>query len=340
MIFYPEPLKKGDSIGVMAPSSGVTGIFEKKLNHAIMQIEQLGYKCIESPSVRLNKKLVSTNASQRAKEFMDLYNNEQVKAIIPPWGGQFSIDILPLIPFEELKKPKWILGFSDISTLLFSLTLKKFFATAHGPNLLDFGNQPIDPTVLSALHILSKQPGDEITQKNMEMYQSEWLDMRDDFFPPYNLTEKVIWKSILPLKSMEFSGRIIGGCLDTISKLIGTPYAPANEFCEKFRSEGVIWYFESCDMNASEIYRTLYQMKLAGWFEHCNGILYGRPEGYKDVGDFTLEDAFNKLNEELNKPIIYDLDIGHTPPQMTLINGAFAEVLFTGESGEVKLSFR
>lgn len=340
MIFYPEPLKKGDTVGILAPSTGVTGIFEKKLNNAIRQIEQLGYKCIESPSLRMNKKLVSASAPQRAKEFMDLYNNDQVKAIIPPWGGQFLIDILPFIKFENLKKPKWILGFSDTSTLLFPITLKNFFATAHGPNFLDFGNQPIDPSVINTLKILGKQAGDRVSQNNLDKYQTQWLDMSEGSFPPYNLTEKVKWKSVSLRKDIAFSGRIIGGCLDTISKLIGTPYAPVKEFIEKFKSDGLVWYFESCDMNSSEIYRTLFQMKLAGWFDHCTGLLYGRPEGYADVGNFTLEDAFKKVNEDLNIPIIYDLDIGHIPPQLTLINGAFSEVSTNEGSGKVDLYLR
>lgn len=340
MIYYLEPLNKGDTIGIVAPSSGVTGIFEKKLNKAIQQIEQLGYKTIESPSLRKNHKLVSATAVQRANEFQDLYNNEQVKAIIPPWGGDFLIDILPYIRYQDLQKPKWIFGFSDTSTLLFSLTLKNFIATAHGPNLLDFGNQPIDESVLNALNILTKQKGESVLQNGLSHFQSEWLDMTEDYFPPYNLTEKVKWKSLPTVDEVQFSGRLIGGCLDTISKLIGTPYAPVNEFINKFSQDGVVWYFESCDMNASDIYRTLFQMKLAGWFENCNGLLYGRPEGYSDVGSFTFEDGLNKLNEGLNIPIIYDIDLGHIPPQLTFVNGAYAELFFENDNGQLKLTFK
>ncbi|MGG1629746.1 S66 family peptidase [Rossellomorea sp. NRS-1567] len=335
MIYYPEPLKQGDKIGIVAPSSGVTGIFEEKLNRAIQNIEKLGYSCIESPSLRQNEHLASASATIRAKEFEDLYNKDEIKAIIPPWGGQFLIDILPHLQFHNLKTPKWILGFSDISTLLFSVTLSKHFATAHGPNLLDFGNHMIDHSVLNSLKILSTNIGESFTQSELDFYQTEWLDMKEDYFPPYNLTEKVEWKSIIG-DDNEFKGRLIGGCLDTIGKLIGTPYAPVKEYIEKFQKDGFVWYFESCEMNSSDIYRTLFQMRLAGWFNHCKGLLYGRPDGYQDVGGFTLEDALKKFNEGLDIPILYNVDLGHIPPQLTYVNGSLAEVSFLNGKGQIR----
>lgn len=74
------------------------------------------------------------------------------------------------------------------------------------------------------------------------------------------------------------------------------------------------------------------QMKLAGWFDHCAGILFGRSAVNRPVGNYTLEDMYQELAEELEIPIVYDIDCGHVPPQMTFINGALAEI----EAGEGK----
>ncbi|WLD94739.1 S66 peptidase family protein [Alkalihalobacillus sp. AL-G] len=342
VLLYPKPLTKGDVIGIVATSSGVTGVFRNKLDNAIKQIEDLGYQCLESPSARSNEKLTSASPKQRAEEFLELYHNDQVKAIVPPWGGHFLMDMLPYLDFEALRKvhPKWVLGFSDTSTLLFSLTLKAGVASAHGPNALDFGSSPVDPSVLQSLRVLGTSTGELFEQTNLDSFQSEWSKVTEDVFPPYNLTEKVEWKLLSGETETNFSGRLLGGCLDTICKLIGTPYAPVSQFLEKYKEDGVIWYLESDDMNSTDIYRTLWQMKMNGWFENCRGFLFGRPTGYEDIGDFILEDAYKNPLSDSKVPIVYDVDLGHMPPQLTFINGAYAEVSYENGRGRIKQTFK
>lgn len=336
MIKYPSPLKKGDTIGICAPSSGVTGIFTEKLELAIKNLSKLGYKYIETPSVRQNYKAVSTSSKTRYKEFMSLYKNPKVKAIIPPWGGEFLMNMLPYLDLKLIEElpPKWILGFSDTSTLLFTLTTNLNIATAHGPNCIDFGFVSIDPSVLEALDILSLDKGKSFSQKNLKKYQKDWLEVKKDVFPSYNLSEEVIWKS-LDNENHEFRGSLIGGCMDVLCKIIGTPYDNVKNYISQFKDKGIIWYLESCEMNAGDIYRTLWQMKENGWFTNTNGFLYGRLDGYEDTQDFTYIDAFQKALSDLNVPVIYDVDLGHKPPQLTFINGAYGEVKYFGGKGEI-----
>lgn len=341
MIKYPSPLKKGDTIGICAPSSGVTGVFSNKLDYAIKNLNKLGYECIETKSVRQNNKEVSANSKTRYEEFMSLYKNPEVKAIIPPWGGEFLMDMLSHIDFKTIEKlpPKWVLGFSDTSTLLFTLTTNINIATAHGPNCLDFGSESIDKSVLETLKILSLDIGIEVSQKSLVKYQKDWFEVKEDEFPSYNLSEEVIWKS-LDNKNHEFSGRFIGGCMDVICKIIGTPHDNTKNYINQFKEEGIIWYLESCEMNAGDIYRTLWQMKENGWFINTNGFLYGRLEGYQDTGDFTYIDAFQKILGDLNVPVIYDVDLGHRPPQLTFINGSYGEVKYFGGKGEINQTMK
>jgi len=49
---------------------------------------------------------------------------------------------------------------------------------------------------------------------------------------------------------------------------------------ERYKHEGFVWTLESCEMTAPDIYRTFWQMRESGWFEYCNGMLIGRPDGY------------------------------------------------------------
>ena len=329
MVKYPKPLKKGDIIGVKAPSSGAPGVFSNKLDSAINKFKELGLNVIETESVRKNNdNLVSAPAEVRAKEFNELYFNKEVRAIIPPWGGEFLMEMLPYLDFKKLKEaePKWILGFSDTSTLLFTLTLKANLATAHGPNFLDFGNNPVDESVLESLKILQKEKGASFVQESLEYYQEEWSEVTEDTFPPYNLTEKVDWKILGEDTQAQFKGRLIGGNLDVICKLIGTPYDKVKEFLNQYKEDGFIWYFENCEMDSTDVRRTLWQMQMNDWFENCNGLLYGRVAGYNALKGYTCVDALSSIKNELDIPIVYDVDLGHKPPQLTFINGAYAEV--------------
>lgn len=324
-MIYPKPLRSGDTIGVIAPSSGVNGIFIKRLDYSISLLKKFGYKCIESPSVRKNHKCTSSDPGTRIREFMDMYRNPSVKAIIPPWGGEFLMEILPLIDFTELKSlpPKWVMGFSDTSLLLYTLTLNMNMATAHGPNLIDFASE--HPSVLNSLEILSLESGRSFKQKSLDTFQKNWNNPSQVSSHTYNLTEKVVWRS-LNNKICSFSGRLIGGCLDVLVSIIGTRFSPIDDFIERLNGDGMIWYLESCELNAAEIYRALWQMKQIGWFEKTNGLIYGRPDGYSDVGDFNLVDALEKISNDLKIPVLYDADLGHLPPQLTFINGAYASV--------------
>lgn len=326
MIRYPQPLRKGDTIGICAPSSGVETPFTYKLDNAKKQLNDRGYRCVETASVRNGEFLTSHTPKIRAKEFESLYFDSSVKAIIPPWGGEFLMDMLPFLDFKRLKKatPKWLMGFSDISTLLLTLTLNLNIATAHGPNLLDFGSNPVHHSVWNALNILGHNPGEVFEQENLDQYQKEWLKVTETNFPPYHLTEKVEWKILGSEKETRFSGRLIGGNMDVLCKLIGTPFAPVNHYLNTYSDDGILWYFESCEMNATDIYRTLWQMKMNHWFDGCRGFIFGRPDGLSANKYFTFEDALLSGLEDLTVPVVYHADLGHVPPQLTFINGAYA----------------
>jgi muramoyltetrapeptide carboxypeptidase len=81
-------------------------------------------------------------------------------------------------------------------------------------------------------------------------------------------------------------------------------------------------------------------MKLAGWFDNCSGIMFGRSSTNTPVKEYTVEDLYKELSEELQIPIIYDIDCGHVPPQITFINGAFAEIETNNGQGTVLQHFR
>jgi len=325
---YPKLLQKGDTIGICAPSSGMSE--EKlfvRLDNAIRNIKALSYEVIETASVRCDDKCVSASSEIRAVEFMSLYENPNVAAILPPWGGEFLMDMLPYLDFYKLASlpAKWLCGYSDISTLTFTLTLNSDIATIHGSNLMNMGYARIHDADMRAFDVMSSRTTE---QKSWDTWGG-FLSWDDFTAEVYNLDKPSSWKSLKGEERVSFEGMMIGGCMDTLSKLLGTRFAPVESFLNKYKQHGFIWAVESCEMEASDIYRTFWQMRECGWFKNCNGILFGRPDGYKDKRNFTLIDALKQGLGNLSVPIIYDADIGHIPPQIQIVNGAIGKVEFT-----------
>jgi muramoyltetrapeptide carboxypeptidase LdcA involved in peptidoglycan recycling len=229
--------------------------------------------------------------------------------------------------------PKWLCGYSDATTLSFALTTTLDIATVHGSNFMNMGFARIDPADLRAFDAMSL---DTLTQESAPFYGRfrDGKDSRKD--AAYRLDKPSRWEALDGGGSAAMEGRVIGGCLDVLCKLIGTPYAPVPDFCERYRRDGWVWAIESCEMNAGDIYRTLWQMRECGWLRRCSGVLFGRPDGYSDTQDFTLADALREGLGPLGVPVIYGCDIGHIPPQMQLINGAYAEIRLDAGKAIVK----
>lgn len=337
MIRYPL-LEEDSTIGITAPSSGVSSELHHLLHSAIDRMEKENFNVICGKTAWTQNKAKSSPARQRADEFNEMMIDDNVNIIIPPWGGVLLIEILEHIDFSTVKD-KWVMGYSDTSLLLLAVTLTTGVATAHGTNLIDLRGEYSDKTTAMWQTVLSTKKGESILQNSSDKYQKEW-----EFDKPtpciFNLTEKTHWKSITNDK-IAVEGRLLGGCIDVIRHLIGTPYGDIKGFSRRYiNDEPILWFFENTDLDTSDLGRTLVQMKLAGWFDNCSGILFGRSSSNTPVGNYNIEDVYNELSNELQIPIIYDIDCGHVPPQITFINGAYAEVELNNGKGTVLQTFK
>lgn len=335
MIRYPGSAIK--TIGITAPSSGVEKELHNLLEQTISHQRSNGYQVKVGDTAWTQNDAKSAPASVRASELMEMLNDPAIDVIIPPWGGELLIEILVYLKFEEIE-PKWILGYSDTSLLLLAVTLNTGIATAHGTNVIDLRGPKIDETTAKWIDVLSTKSGDEISQVSSAYYQKSW-DHTDPSPVVFHLTETTEWKMIAT-NAVKIRGRLLGGCIDVIHHLAGTPYGNIQAFREQYiPNEPVIWFLENCEMSIAELKRSMTQMKYAGWFENCAGILFGRSSANHSTEGYTAEKMYRDLENELGIPIIYDVDCGHLPPQIIFVNGAYAEVEFHNGKGKVTQKF-
>ena len=331
---YPNFICKGNIIGVCAPSSGIVQEEKvKKLNLAVKKVNDLGYQVLESNHVRTNRNGVSCGAKLRAKELEELYNNEDVKVIICATGGEFLLEMLSFFDFSCVQENiKWLQGYSDPTGLLFTITTGYDIATIYGNNFAGFGMNTWHESLQHNFDLLE---GNLEIQKSFSLYESGNTSPLEET-EGYMLDTPVKWKNLGGEENITFSGRMIGGCIDILRDLFGTRFDHIKEFINKYKNDGIVWYFDNCELSCEDLVRTLWKFKDSGWFLYCKGIIFGRTSSYNSYLGLTLEEAINRVLGDYGIPIIIDSDFGHVPPRMTIINGSFVTITFKKGKGTME----
>ena len=323
-MIYPNFIKENSCIGIPAPSAGANN--QERINkmlNAKKNLEKLGYKLILSNNLLKCEKGRSAKAENRAKEIKDMIKNNDIDMLLCAAGGEFLVEMLPYINFDLINEnPKLIAGFSDPTGLLYPITTKYDIATIYGHNFSSLGTEIYHKSHLDFLEIIK---GNLLEQHNYDLYEDVPFETITGI-ERYNLTEKVYWHT-LDDKDVFVEGRIIGGCLDIISELSGTKYDGINEFNERYKNDGIIWYFDNCELSMEETIRTLWKLNELNYFKYTKCIIFGRFGNNNTYFDYNVKTCLeDSVINKLNIPIIYDADISHKSPCLTIINGSIATI--------------
>lgn len=242
-IRFPAPLQPGDRIAVCAVSSGVPEVMQGGLDAALHCLRAAGYQVLEGATLRRQRQDASGSVAERLADLQRFLYDPDIRAILPPWGGELAIQLLSGIDFARLATlpPKWLCGFSDVSTLAVPLTLLSGWATLHAPNLFDLGD----------------------TERQQEQ-QALWHSWQYGL-PPQQAAFPRFWPfgdpgvsrdsgvRVLGGGSAVMEGRLVGGCLDVLSRLVGTRYFDLRAF----KRQPAILYLENCELAPCELARAL-----------------------------------------------------------------------------------
>ncbi|MFE3166018.1 S66 peptidase family protein [Streptomyces sp. NPDC059224] len=335
-IRYPSPLRPGDRVGVTSPSSGVPTELRARLDVAVRHVRDRGYEVVVGRCMD-GSGHVSAPAAERAGELMAMLTDPTVKAVVPPWGGETAIDLLPLLDWDRLREaePTWLVGFSDMSTLITPMTLLTRTATLHGNNLMDTPYRVPDG-LRPWLDIVAAPPGHRFTQTPPGRHRTSGFD---DFaaFPDvreYTLDSAGAWTRLDGSGDVEAEGRLIGGCIETLCNLAGTACLDVSAFALEESPDGLLVYVEAAGDDAFTICRNLHGMRLAGFFDHANAVLVGRTHAPGNRSLSQHEAVLDALGS-LNVPIVADIECGHVPPYMPIVNGAYGRLVHTPGRSEL-----
>jgi len=275
---------------------------------------------------------VSGTAADRARELTEMLTDPQIRAVVPPWGGEIAIDLLPLLDWDAIRAavPTWVIGFSDISTIITPLTLRTGLATIHGNNLMNMPYRTPDG-LLSWLDIAEAPEGATLIQSPPGRYRSTGtVDFaRNPGVAEYVLDAPGGWLRLDGAGGVDVQGRLIGGCIETLGPVVGSQYADPRSLNSAYADEGLLVYVEAAGDDAFAICRALHGMRLSGFFDSANAVLIGRTSAPARPS-LTQHEAVLDALSPLGVPLIADVDCGHVAPFMPIVNGARGRLVFGG----------
>jgi muramoyltetrapeptide carboxypeptidase len=273
----PGKLKKGYTIGVIAPSRPIVNIRED-INEGIKILEGLGFKIKLGKNLYKKSYYSAGSAKERASDLNSMFTDKKVKAIICATGGSSSNQILDLVDYDLIKKnPKIFIGYSDITTLLLAINKKTGLVTFHGTNLCDLK---------------------KLTEKSRIFL----FDMLAGKRKEYVLPDK-----IEIIKKGKARGILIGGNIHLSNSLLGTKYSPI--YSNK------IWFWEEVGESPASLDQKLNQFKLSENLKNISAMVIGNlseciDKKYKK-DNRSISEIILELTKGYNFPIIKIPYFGH-----------------------------
>lgn len=299
----PSKLKKGDTIGVIAPSNYIEKDDLEYINASIALMEASGFKVKFGKYVFEDTLGYGTSPEKRAADINWAFEDDEVNAIMCVKGGEDSNTTLDYIDYEMIKNhPKIICGFSDNTSILNAIHEKSGLVTYHGPTFKSLTSwetgyaykQFIKTFVEDTESVIMGEPEDEYTT----------------------------------IQAGQVTGELIGGNLSLFTKLVCGKYA--------VNVQNKILFLEELGFEAAPemVNSNIYYLKQNGVFDKIAGLWIGN---YEHPSKISLEKiVMNAIGDEYKFPAIKSDNFGHIDKKIIIPIGTKAEIN-TNEKIKIKL---
>ncbi len=297
----PKRLKKGDTIGLIAPGYAVS---LEVLEKAEKTLKDMGFVPYHTERIIGNQGYFSNTDQERADDLNEMFSNPNIDGILCTRGGYGCTRIMQLIDYENIvQNPKVFIGFSDITALLNGIYKETGLVTFHGP----VGSTIDDPYSISQLKKVVIKPKKKLVIKNADLNDGELLTSPE--FERYTITPG------------EAIGKLAGGSLTLINALIGTAH--------EIDFTNTIVCIEDVEEAPYRIDRMLTQLIEGKTFSKASGIIFGVCKGCdkpKKPNSFTLKEVIMDRIKPLQIPAIYGMSFGHVKNNFTFPIGIEAKL--------------
>jgi muramoyltetrapeptide carboxypeptidase len=276
MIKIPPYLKKGDTIAITCPAGYMAA---EKAQTCINTLQSWGYQVMVGKTLGSNSKnYFSGTDEDRRNELQAMLDDSTINAILCGRGGYGVGRIIDGLDFTKFKKkPKWIIGFSDITVLHCHLHQQLKIASLHAPMAAAFNEEEYKNEFIESLH-------------------KALLGKKATYRCPVHLFNK----------PGTATGELVGGNLALLANITGTP--------SDINTKNKILFIEDIGEYIYSTDRMLYQLKRSGKLNNLAGLIIG---GFTDMKDTerpfgkTVYEAINDMVSEYKYPICFNFPVSH-----------------------------
>ena len=275
MIKLPPYLTKGDTIGIVCTAGYMP--YEKAAT-CIEVLQQWGYKIKPGKTVGSQFHYFSGSDEERLADLQMMLDDKEVKAILFGRGGYGMSRIIDQLDFKAFKKkPKWLIGFSDI-TVLHAHVYRQFnIATLHAPMAAAFNDGEYENEFIQSLR--------KAIRGSISNYSCNAHSLN---------------------RFGKAEGELIGGNLSLVAHLIGS--------ASSFQTKGKILFLEDVGEYIYNVDRMMIQLKRSSMLHQLAGLVIG---GFTEMKDTTTPfgtDVFSAIHshiKEYNYPVCFDFPVSH-----------------------------
>ena len=278
----PSSLSSGSKIALVAPARKVA---EDDIAFAVEYIRQRGFVPIYDERLFLTHNQFAGNDEQRASVIQHYLDADDIGAIMCVRGGYGTVRIIDRLDFDKfLQKPKWIVGYSDVTVLhakMQSLGIESLHATMP-INFQDNSKQALD-TLFDAL--CGKEIKYDLPQQTLDI-----------------------------LSNMK--GEVVGGNISVLYSLLGSDIFPD--------VEGKVLFLEDLDEYLYHIDRMMMAFQRAGIFDKIGGLIIGGLTKMHDNAipfGMTAEEIISEKIKDKNIPTVFNFPAGHINDNRAIILG-------------------
>lgn len=296
-LLKPKRLAAGDKLALVLPASAAPDT--DAIAFARDQLVALGFEVAIGIHAYDRYGYFAGRDQDRANDLNNAFADDRIAGVVCYTGGWGSTRVLPYLDFDLIaRKPKVLIGYSDITALLNAVHQRTGLITFHGP----VGASTFDPYTIENFRrvLMSAEPAGILAMPSKK---------------PTDLVDRV--NRVVRFAGGKASGRLAGGNLTMVASLMGTPF--------EVDTAGAILFLEDTHEEPYRIDRMLTQLALGGRLQSIAGFVWGRCTDCEAKGNsFSLEEILRDRVASLGVPAISGLPFGHIESKLTLPIGAMA----------------
>jgi muramoyltetrapeptide carboxypeptidase len=284
----PPLLSEGALVALVAPAGPLRNTGD--LDRAMDNVRSFGWEPIVGDHALAREGYFAGDDTRRALDLNRALADDRIDAVWCLRGGYGAMRLLDTLDYDAIaRRPKPIIGYSDITAIHSAIAARCEVVSYHGPTaraaLTPFTRESLACALVHGGDSCGPAPGARV------------------------------------LRGGNAQGVLAGGNLALLSALAGTPFAP--------RLANAILVLEDIDEAVYRVDRMLRQLLMAGLLDGVRAIVFGActncPEAADD-GARRLDEVIVEIAEALDVPAVAGVPVGHIDDQWTLPLGAPASL--------------